>query len=267
MPLKRDDNGNRWVEMELVVPGTPEQVWRALATGQGNTAWFARTSIEERVGGTLHFDFGPNGESKGEVTVWQPPERLEYVERGWAENAPAVVTEVTVTARTGDRCLVRMVHSLFTSTDAWDDQLEDFEGGWPGFFEVLKLYLAHFADMDAASFLAKASTKVSHLETWKRLVHLLGLAGVDAGDRVTVTGAEELSGTVELVRQSDDERYIVLRLDEAAAGIALIGTYGSAEAGSASLALYLYGEQAEARANRGGSRWQDWLDMKFPEAT
>ena len=28
MPLKKDDSGRRWVEMEFLVPGTPEQVWQ-----------------------------------------------------------------------------------------------------------------------------------------------------------------------------------------------------------------------------------------------
>ena len=38
MALKRDALDRRWVEMEVVVPGTPEQVWRAMATGPGISA-------------------------------------------------------------------------------------------------------------------------------------------------------------------------------------------------------------------------------------
>ncbi|WP_287063079.1 hypothetical protein [Mesorhizobium sp.] len=63
MPIKKDETGKRWVEMEFITPGTPEQVWRAIATGPGNTAWFTKTMIDEHVGGRLHFDFGPNGAS------------------------------------------------------------------------------------------------------------------------------------------------------------------------------------------------------------
>ncbi|RWQ41889.1 MAG: SRPBCC domain-containing protein, partial [Mesorhizobium sp.] len=40
MPIKKDETGKRWVEMEFITPCTPEQVWRAIATGPGNTAWF-----------------------------------------------------------------------------------------------------------------------------------------------------------------------------------------------------------------------------------
>ena len=36
-----------------------------------------------------------------------------------------------VTSRSGDRCVVRMVHSLFTEKDDWDDELESFEPAGP----------------------------------------------------------------------------------------------------------------------------------------
>lgn len=38
-----------------------------MATGPGYTAWFTNATIEERVGGKVHFGFGPMGESAGEV--------------------------------------------------------------------------------------------------------------------------------------------------------------------------------------------------------
>lgn len=46
MPVKKDGTGKRWVEMELLVPGTPEQVWQAMATGPGNAAWFVKGEID-----------------------------------------------------------------------------------------------------------------------------------------------------------------------------------------------------------------------------
>jgi uncharacterized protein YndB with AHSA1/START domain len=141
MPIKKDGTGKRWVEMEFVAEATPEQVWQAMATGPGNTAWFTKTTIEERVGGEIRFDFGAMGSSKGEVTNWEPPRRFGYIEREWSEGAPPVATEITITPHAGGTCVVRMVHSLFTSSDDWDDQMEGFENGWPAFFEVLRTYL------------------------------------------------------------------------------------------------------------------------------
>lgn len=263
MPVKKDGSGKRWVEMELIVPGTPEEVWQAIASGPGNTAWFTPTMIDERVGGTIHFDFGPNGESKGEVTVWEPPVRFGYVERDWAEGAPPVATEITVTARSGGRCVVRMVHSLFASADDWDDQIEGFEGGWPAFFEVLRLYLSHFAGMKAAVVFAMTSVEGSHLDVWRQLTEGLGLAGANVGEERTLQTPERLSGIVEHAEQDGRQRYILVRLGQPGAGIALIGTHGVGSAVNASMALYLYGEDAGQRAAASEQGWRDWLGKRF----
>lgn len=266
MPIKKDDSGKRWVEMELVVPGTPEQVWQAMATGPGNTAWFTQTTIDERIGGTVHFNFGPNGKSKGEVTAWQPPSRFGYVERDWAEGAPPVATEITVTARSGDRCVVRMVHSLFASTDDWDDQLEGFEAGWPGFFQVLRIYLAHCAGMKATSFLVMTSVQAPPLDVWQQLTKGLGLAGTDVGEEWALQAPEALSGTIERVEQNERQRYVLLRLHQPAPGIALIGIYGIGDATNTSMAFYFYGDDAEERAAASEPKWHDWLGKTFKRA-
>jgi uncharacterized protein YndB with AHSA1/START domain len=264
MPIKKDDSGRRWVEMELIVPGSPEQVWQAIATGPGNTAWFTRTRIDEHVGGTIHFDFGPNGTSTGEVTEWKPPFRFGYVEREWSEGAPPVATEVTVTSRSGSRCVVRMVHSLFASTDDWDDQLEGFESGWPAFFEVLRVYLSHFAGNKAASFFVMASTESPQPGVWTRLIEKLGLVAVNVGEERTMPQQLEwLSGIVERVHQDDRQRYLLLRLNSPAPGVALIGTYGTEQGANASMSLYLYVDDAEQQVSASAPRWRDWFGKTF----
>ncbi|WP_407351203.1 SRPBCC family protein [Luteimonas sp. R10] len=261
MPIKKDKSGKRWVEMELLVPGTPEQVWQAMATGAGNSAWFTRTEIEEHVGGTIHFDLGAMGSSTGEVTAWEPPLRFGYVERDWSEGAPPVATEITITARSGDRCVMRMVHSLFASSDDWDDQLEGFEGGWPGFFEVLRVYLAHFAGREAATCGAMESVDASESQVWRRLTELFGTAGADFGDGIVARETpERLSGVIERIEQSAKHRYQVLRLAAPGPGVALIGTYRWGESTHASVSLYLYGDDAKRKAAASEPKWRAWLE-------
>ncbi|MGE2733449.1 hypothetical protein [Mycolicibacterium vaccae] len=58
MTVKNDGEGRRWVEMEFLVPGSPEQVWDAIATGPGMSAWFTPTTVDEKLGGAIEFDFG-----------------------------------------------------------------------------------------------------------------------------------------------------------------------------------------------------------------
>jgi activator of Hsp90 ATPase-like protein len=268
MPIKKDGTGKRWVEMEFIASGTPEEVWHAMATGPGNTAWFTKATIEERVGGSLKFQFGADVISTGEVVTWQPPNYFAYVERNWNGDAPDLATEITITARSGSKCLVRMVHSLFSSTDDWDDQMESFEGGWPGFFAVLHVYLKHFAGHKAAaSFLAMSSTAGEHLETWKRLQDALDLAGANVGERRTTSAKpEELSGVVERTDQGDKIRLILLRLEKPQPGIALMGTYDTGERVNVSMAMYLYGDDVEGVAAESERKWRAWLSETFPAA-
>lgn len=267
MPIKKDETGKRWVELEVIVPGTPEQVWQAIATGPGITAWFTRATVVERVGGAVQFSQGSSGTTSGEVTAWEPPLRFAYVESELGEGAPPLATEITVTSRSGGTCVVRLVHSLFASTDDWDDHLEGYESGWPGFFEVLRLYLSHFAGSKSASFSVAATIEAPQLEVWNRLTEALGLAAANVGEnRATPEEPEQLAGTVERVQQSGYERYLLLRLSAPTPGIASIGIYGIENTTTAGMSLYLYGDDAEKHAAASETRWQDWFRELFGQA-
>lgn len=264
MPIKKDGTGKRWVEMDVLVSGTPEQVWHAIASSGGYAAWFTAAAIEGKVGGTVRFDLGGGMTSSGTVTAWEPQQRFGYLEFDWAEGAPPLATEVTITARSGGQCLVRMVHSLFTSSDDWDDQMEGFEGGWPGFFDVLRVYLPNFAGMNAASFMAVTSVSADHLPAWVRLLDSLKLAGANVGERRSGASEPELlSGIVERVHQDAKQRYVLLRLDSPRPGLVLLGTYAKGAGTNVSVCRYHYGDDAAAAAAASEPRWRAWLNASF----
>lgn len=261
MPIKKDGTGKRWVEMEVLVPGTPEQLWQAMATGPGYNSWFTRTTIEEKVGGKLSFSFGPEMNSNGEINLWEPPHRFGYTEHEWGEKAPPIATEITITSRSGDQCLVRMVHSLFASSDDWDDQMEGFESGWPGFFAVLRLYLAHFAGKKGACFQAMQATEGEHLAIWKQLTETLGLAGANVGEHRNLPAVPQaFAGTVEQTEQNRKQRHVLLRSGDA---VALIGSYTMGDKVNLSACLFFYGDDADKRAAESEPRWQGWLKETF----
>lgn len=265
MPIKKDGTGHRWVEIEMLLPGSPEQVWQAIATGPGNTAWFTKAEIGEEAGGALRFDFGPMGSSAGEVTAWQPPQRFGYVERDWSEGAPPVATEITITSRAGGKCVLRMVHSLFSAVDDWDDQLESFESGWPAFFEILRVYLADFPGQEAGSFSAFAGVEGDPLAVWRDVVAKFCLGDQNVGaDWQMPIGPEGLAGQVERVQQDKVQRYVLLRLTAPAPGLALIAAYARGGKINVSLSLYLYGPGAAAVAAGSEARWRPWLAAAFP---
>ena len=49
----------RSLEIEVQVPGTAEEVWRAIATGPGISSWYVPHQVEEREGGAAVASFGP----------------------------------------------------------------------------------------------------------------------------------------------------------------------------------------------------------------
>ena len=75
MSVKQEANGRRSVQVEFEVPGTPEEVWQAIATGPGISSWFVPTEIEERDGKpvAVKLNFGPGMEPRSVVTAWDPP--------------------------------------------------------------------------------------------------------------------------------------------------------------------------------------------------
>src|SRR5205085_12518784 len=72
MSVKVESSGRRSIQVEVEVPGTPEEVWQAIASGPGISSWFAPTEFEERDGlpVALTVNLGPGMESRSVVTAW-----------------------------------------------------------------------------------------------------------------------------------------------------------------------------------------------------
>lgn len=123
----------RRLEVEVEVPGTPEQVWEAIATGPGITAWFMPAEVDGRVGGSVVHRHLPDVASPGVVRVYEPPRRFAYEEEfpsgEEGSAAPVIATEFQVEARGGGVCLVRVVMSGFGEDEAWDRAIDSFRGG------------------------------------------------------------------------------------------------------------------------------------------
>ena len=265
MNVKKDEFGRRSVEMEFEVPGTPEQVWQAIATGPGISSWLFPTKVEEREGGAVAFHIGPGMESSGTVTAWEPPVRFAYEEPDWSPNAPPLGTEFIVEARAGGVCVVRLVHSLFASSDEWDDQLQSFESGWPAYFRILRLYLKHFQGQRCSPIRVMGQASGSETEAWEEMAGALGLAGAAMGERrKTSAGAPPLAGVIEGTGEGKHTHELLVRLDEPAPGIVLLGAFAWGGKVHTAMSFYLFGDRAPAVAARDEPLWQVWMNEHFP---
>ena len=263
MSVKKEASGRRSVQVEVEVPGTPEEVWQAIATGPGISSWFVPAEFEERDGKpvALTLNFGPGLESRSVITAWDPPRKFAAQGEGWG-GSPPIADEWTVEARGGGVSVVRIVHSLFASTDDWDNQLEGTESGWPAYFRILRIYLTHFRGQRSAimQWIAPAAGTVA--EAWETLSAAFGLKGVSAGERWTApAGVPALGGVVEHVNPRP--RNALVRLDTPGAGVVSLGAVNFGGS-MVTLSFYLYGDQAAATVARETPLWDAWVQERFP---
>ncbi len=155
--------------------------------------------------------FGPGMAPRAIVTIWDAPRMFAAQGEGWGD-MPPIATEWSVEARAGGVCLVRVVHSLFASTDDWDNQLESAGLGWPGFFRTLRIYLTHLRGQRSEIMQFVAPVAGSEAEGWETLTAGLGLSVVRDGQHWTAPAEiPAASGAAGYVSQSPYD--ILLRLD------------------------------------------------------
>ncbi len=268
MSVKKEASGRRSIQVEVEVPGTPEEVWQAIATGPGISSWFVPAEFEERDGKpvAVTLNFGPGMESRSVVTAWDPPRMFAREADGWAPGSPPIATELSVEARAGGVCVVRVVQSLFASTDDWDNQLTGAESGWPGCFRVLRLYLTHFRGERSAFMQFMAPVAGTPADAWATLAAALGFNGVGAGQGWAVPAdVPALGGVVEHVSQSPYGA--LLRLYQPGPGTAVLYTIKFGGSVMAMLSFYLYGDQAAGTVARETPHWQAWFQKRFPMPT
>ncbi len=264
MSVKEGENGQRFVQVEIEVPGSPEEVWQAIATGPGISSWFVPTEVEERAGGMFKANFGMGMESESTIAKWDPPRSFTKDGDGMDPEAPPVATEWIVEAKAGGMCVVRVVHSWFASTDEWDGQWEAVEQGWIAFFNILRLKLEHFPGQPSAAFDAAGMSNGSESEAWSALTTPLRLSEAKEGQGVSAgTDSPALAGSVELV-DNGAEKQVMLLTTEPGTGVCHLTAMPMGEQVYLSIRFYLFGSNAATAAAKAGPEWTDWFGVRFP---
>lgn len=264
MSVKKEASGRRSVQVEVEVPGTPEEVWQAIATGPGVSSWFVPTTFQEKDGKPVAVTstFGPGMAVSSDVTAWEPPRMFAAQNAGWG-GSPPMATEWSVAARAGGVCVVRVVHSLFASTDDWDNQLEATESGWPGFFRTLGVYLTHFRGQPSALMQFVAPAAGTESEAWDRLTWAFGLQDTSVGRRWSgPAGVPALGGVVEFL--SRDPNDLLVRLEQPGPGVAAFGSFDMGGQVMVAVNFYRYGARAAEIADRETPLWRAWIEEHFP---
>ncbi len=265
MSVKKDSSGRRSVQVEVEVPGTPEEVWRAIATGAGISSWFVPTRSEERAGGEVVCTFGPGMDASAKITAWEAPHRFATEGDMGSPGSPKVATEWTVEARAGGTCVVRVVHSLFASTDDWDNQLDGLEQGWPTYFRILRMYLERFNGMPCSTMQLVGFSTDPEGKAWEKAGGDLALLKIAQGQKwIAPDGFPRMTGVVESLGKGMHSNTVLLRVDTPAPGSAYTGAFSCGGMVMVCLSVYLYGDKAKSAVERDEPIWQKWMVERFP---
>jgi uncharacterized protein YndB with AHSA1/START domain len=265
MSITQDASGRRSVHVEVEVSGTPDEVWQAIATGPGISAWFVPAKFELGDGQptALTLDFGSGIVSTSTVTAWAPPHRWSAQSNGWLPGSPPIANEWTIDARADGTCLVRVAHSLVASSGDWDSQLEGTEAGWPAFLRTLQLYLRHFRGQRSAVMKCMLPVAATEAQAWATLTSALGLKGLHVGQHgAAPAGVPAFSGVVEYAHEAPFDA--LLRVDQPCPGVAALGTVYCGDQTMVGLNFYLYGDSAADTVARESARWEAWMQQRFP---
>lgn len=255
----------RNIHVEVEVPGTPEQVWDAIATGPGITSWFMPVHVDGREGGEIVHGHGQDVTSTGTITTWDPPHRFVYEEEGGPLGlGRPLATEWLVEARGGGTCVVRLVMSGFGPGDEFEKAMESFADGWRTMLHNnLRLYLTHFAGQTAAPITASGAVHGrAKDDVWTQLRGALGIpAEPVVGERVAASADDgpTLAGTV----ADHEPGMLTLLLDEPAPGLGFVGVGSPGDEVFAVVRAHLFGHDAPTVAARDEPGWQAFVREQF----
>ena len=269
MTAPHEKNADYSIELEVEVPGTPEQVWDAIATGSGIAAWFVPAEVAAHEGGRISLDMGGGMEAAGVVTAWEPPRRMTY-EEIWEPSDPAsksrLATEFLVEARSGSSCVVRLVTNVFGSTADWGDELESMREGWTVFLHNLQLYMTDFAGEECSTVMATGQAAGSLADAWSTFAAALHIdAQPTRGDVVSANGpGPRFAGTVDSFVDADHHRGVVLKTESPAPGVLVAFVYHWRGESHPYLHAYLFGDSRQQAADQVQRQWKAWLAEHFP---
>lgn len=246
-------------ETSFEVPGTPEQVWQAIATANGISSWMLVTDLEEREGGAVTFHMGPESASHGRVTAFDAPKRFGYEEPEWAALAghpdspvTPMATEFIVEAASGGTCVVRVVSSAYGTGADWEQEFWDEAfGGWEPMFGLLRLYLTHFPGQEVTPMEVSASLPGASTDVLAAIATDLGVGEV--GEPVSARGT---TGTLEL--RSDS--HLLLRVEEPVPGFLAFVTHQAGDHTWTMVYGRMFSPDAGNWVEREQPGWQAWLE-------
>jgi uncharacterized protein YndB with AHSA1/START domain len=231
------------IEREVELPGAPDAVFQAVATGEGNASWLFPAEIAPGEGGETS--------DGGKVIAWDPPHRFSVRAEGpdgWYNEL-----DFRIEAR-GDGAILRYVHSSVIDEADWDDQYDAADGHTDFYLHTLGQYLEHFSPR-TATYVGGGPGGLSGPEAsmtpdaFVKLQSALGIPdGAAVGDRVRLAH-DQVDGVIDY----RTEHFLGVRT-----GDALYRFFGrNAFGGPVGMSIHHFA--ASVDAEQVGAGWTEWM--------
>jgi len=257
----------RTVETTLEIEAPKDAVWKALTDAKELVRWFPlEAEVEPRVGGRYWISWRNEWQGEHRIRIFEPPRHLRTT---WAtavqegEGPTELTVDYHLEGR-GGRTVLRLVHSGFGRSAAWDEEFDGVRTGWTFELRSLRHYLERHRGHDRhAIFVVGPKSGLSGPQVWERVLREgLGATppvGLLEGDRYSleVGGGETFSGTVLDCQPPRQLAGTVDRLDD---GVFRVEVY----AGRPHLWLAVWGKDGST-LSRYEARWRDALARAPPE--
>jgi uncharacterized protein YndB with AHSA1/START domain len=208
MPAAKPDPATRKHEHTFEIAASPQDVWHAITNVQELVNWFVFDSdVDPREGGHITYGWGEELRAKCHIHVWQPPVHLRT---GWLTHLnpkdgseSQVVVDWFLEGAAG-KTRLRLVHSGFSTSSAWDNEYEGTNRGWQFELSALKHYLEHHRGEPRTAFVARRPTPLDKPAFWNRMfaaegfAPLPGIEKLKVGDPVqfSLASGDSVKGTV-----------------------------------------------------------------------
>ncbi|WP_328321966.1 SRPBCC domain-containing protein [Kribbella sp. NBC_00382] len=147
----------RRIEAEIPLDATPDEVWEAIATEAGLTAWFAPMDPAPDENGVS---------ADGVVLRWEPG-------IGFAIQAETSAFEYLIEPQDDGSSILRFVQTGFLGDD-WEAEYEATARGWDLYFHTLQLYVSGFHGAPATYVVAEGPAWSGTPEAWQKLRDAVG---------------------------------------------------------------------------------------------
>lgn len=260
----------RDVSLEVRVDAPLNDVWRALATGEGMRRWFPFDArIDARPGGEAWVSWGPGMDFAVPLAWCETGKRFGWLEPRPDEDGEKVELAVDFTLESnGSSTVVRVVNSGFGTSASWDNEVDSISRGWLVYLRHLKFSLERHPGVDRRVVYVEAKIDAPIEDAWSRMFSRVIAAGgapgrVNEGERLVIAGpvGAALAGRVEVWNAPKDLAMIVEALNDAHLWVEI---YPTPRARMAKATLSLYGVSTPL-GDEIESRWKERIAAAYAD--